>query len=152
MKKSAAGKVLVVSHDAGTARAYMAIAKSGGWIVAVCENDGSILDAIRDHTPDALIVDYSPDSGLGALRKVREVGFRLPTILITTHPVDEAVMMELGVKVILPKPPSITRLRETLKALTAAPFPASDMKVLFQFLERCDAPHRRQGGVKPPDE
>ena len=146
-------KVLVFSHDTGTARAYMAIAKSGGWAAMTCADDPASIAAIRDAEVDAVVFDYSPGFGLEALHRIRQAGLHLPTILITTHPVDDAEMMALGVKVILPKPPDVLLLREALSALTAAPAPEpSDMKVLFQFLERCDSAHRHRGSANTKGE
>ena len=136
-------KVLVIHHDYGACCAYMAIARSAGWTVFSCDDMGDLAGAIRKYDVDVLIFDFSPADGFEALRKVRGVDPTLPTILITSHPVDHEQAMSLGVKLILPKPPNPAELRESLAALTAT-LPASDFKVLFEFLARCEvAAHRR---------
>lgn len=136
-------KVLVIHHDFGACCAYTAIARSAGWAVVSCDDMGDLAGAIRKCDVDVLIFDFSPADGFEALRKVRGVDPTLPTILITSHPVDHEQAMSLGVKMILPKPPNPVELRESLAALTAT-LPASDFKVLFEFLARCEAAgHRR---------
>ena len=143
-------KVLVVSSDSGAACAYAAIAKSGGWKTLTCDHDEDLVAKVESNQIEAMVFDYSPEAGLTRLRKVRQAGLQLPTIVIATHPANEAEMMELDVKIILPKPSSVERLREVLTALTDAPEPEpSDMKVLFQFLERCDAANRLRASPKP---
>ena len=135
-------KVLVIHHDTGASCAYTAIARSAGWEAFSCEDIGDVAGSIRDNDVDVLIFEFSAESGFEALRKVHHVDASLPVILITAHPVDHEVMMSLGVKVILPKPPDVEQLRETLAALTVTTAPSSDFKILFQFLERCDAVQR----------
>jgi DNA-binding response OmpR family regulator len=131
-------KVLVIHHDLGACCAYMAIARSAGWEPSACEDQGDVAGALRRDDFDVLIFDFSPESGFLGLRKARDVAPTLPAILITSHPVDHHEAMSLGVKLILPKPPDPAKLRESLAALVNE-LPASDFKVLFEFLERCDA-------------
>jgi DNA-binding response OmpR family regulator len=135
-------KALVVSHDSGAACAYAVIARSGGWDAMVCGHDQDVVGTIRDGQIDALIFDFSPKIGIEALQRARQGDLWLPVILITAYPVDQGEMMNLGVKVILSKPPDLVRLREALAALSMPRLPVSDIKVLFQFLERCEATQR----------
>lgn len=136
-------KVLIIHHDLGASCAYTAIARSAGWEVSSCEDTGDVVGAFGDNDVDVLIFDFSPESGFEALRKIRHVDRTLPAILISAHPVDHEEAMSLGVKMILPKPPDPAKLRESLDAL-ATRLPASDFKVLFEFLERCEAAHHRR--------
>ncbi len=131
-------KVLVVCDDDGAACAYAAIAKSGGWKTETCHHNSDIADVLATHRPAAVIFDYDTDAGLAALRALRVTGSQIPVIVLATRLANDAEMMPLDVEVILPRPPGIERLRETLRALTASAERPSDMKVLFQFLERCD--------------
>lgn len=118
--------------------AYTAIARGVGWEVFSCEDMGDLAGAIREHNVDVLIFDFSPENAFDALRKVRCIDATLPTILITAHPLNHEEAMSLGVKMILPKPPDPTELRESLAAVTTT-LPGSDFKVLFEFLARCEA-------------
>ncbi len=135
-------KVLILHRDAGATCAYTAIARSAGWEASSCEEIGDVVGAIRDDDADVLIFDFAPERGFEALRKAHNVDKSLPTILITAHPVDHGEAMSLGVKMIFPKPPNPAELRQGLAAL-ATKLPASDFKVLFEFLERCDAAKSR---------
>lgn len=136
-------KVLVIHHDTGASCAYAAIARSAGWEVSSCEETGDVVGALGDNDVDVLIFEFSPESGFEALRKVRHVDTTLPAILITAHPVNHQEAMNWGVKMILAKPPGPAKLREGLEALTTK-LPASDFKVLLEFLERCEAVHLRR--------
>ena len=131
-------KVLVIHRDLGAGHAYAAIARSAGWAAFSCEDTGDVVAMVREKDVDVLIFDFSPESGFEALRKAQQADASLPTILITAHPVDHGEAMSLGVKMILPKPPNPAELRQGLAAL-ATKLPASDFKVLFEFLERCEA-------------
>lgn len=135
-------KVLVIHQDLGACCAYMAIARSAGWEPLACEDDGDVVAAIEGNDFDVLIFDFSPERGFVGLRKARGMAPTLPAILISSHPVDHQEAISLGVKVVLPKPPDPAKLRESLAALVNEQ-PASDFKVLFEFLERCDAAHHR---------
>lgn len=136
-------KVLVIHHDLGASCAYTAIARSAGWEAFACEDVGDVAAAIRDNDVDVVICEFSQQSGFTALRAIRHVDTSLPVILVTAHPVDQQEAMNLGVKMILSKPPDPAKLRESLAAL-ATKLPASDFKVLFEFLERCEVAHRRK--------
>lgn len=144
MKSEKRMKVLVIHHDAGASCAYSAIARSGGLDAFACEDTANVIGAIQDDEIDVLILDHDSQTGLEPLRQVCNAGFQLPAILITAHDVDQREAMNLGVKVILTKPPDLAQLRGSLAALTTPIVPASDIKVLFQFLERCEAAHHRK--------
>lgn len=139
-------KVLVVCDDDGAACAYAAIAKSGGWKAKTCSHEADIAAVVASHQPDAVIYDYDPRAGVTALRALRLTGSQIPVVVIATQLADDAEMMALDVHVILPRPPGIERLRETLRALTARAERSSDMRVLFQFLERCDGMRSPRSG------
>ena len=136
-------KVLVIHHDLGASCAYTAVVRFAGWEAFTCEDVGDVTRAIRDNDVDVVIYEFSPENGFSALRKVRHFDASLPVILGTAHPVDHQEAMSLGVKMIHSKPPDPARLRESLAAL-ATKLPASDFKVLFEFLERCEMAHRRE--------
>lgn len=131
-------KVLVVSDDDGAACAYSAIAKSDGWKAETCHHEADVAAVLTSHKPDAVIFDYDPHAGVAALRALRLTGSQIPVVVIAAQLADEAEMMALDVQIILPHPPGIDLLRETLRALTAKLERSSDMKVLFRFLDRCD--------------
>ena len=136
-------KVLVVHHDPGTNCAYEVIARSAGWETGSCESAADVVRVAREENPCVLILDFSPETDFDALRRLRDVGFKLPVILITLHSVDHHEAMALGVKMILPKPPDAVRLRESLAAL-ASESAAADFRILFEFLERCSPTRRRE--------
>lgn len=136
-------KVLVIHHDLGASCAYTAIARSAGWEASSCEDIGDVAGAVQDNDVDVVIFDFAPENGFTALRKVHQADPSLSAILITAHPVDHEEAMSLGVKMILPKPPDPSKLRQSLAAL-ATELPASGFKVLFEFLERCEAAHPRK--------
>jgi len=136
-------KVLVIHHDLGASCAYTAIARSAGWEASSCEDIGDVVRAVQANEVDVVIFDFSPENGFAALRKVHHADPSLPAILITAHPVDHQEAMSLGVKMVLPKPPDPSKLRQSLAALVTE-LPSSDFKVLFEFLERCEAARPRK--------
>ena len=127
-------KVLVIYHDLGASYAYAAIARSAGWEAFSCDGIGDVVGAIRENDVDVVLFEFSAENDFTALRKVRHVDASLPTILVTAHPVDHWEAISFGVKMMLSKPPDPAKLRECLAAL-ATKLPASDCKVLFEFLE-----------------
>lgn len=144
MKSEKRMKVLVIHHDVGASCAYSAIARSGGLEAFACEDTADVIAAIQANDIDVLILDYDSRTGFEPLRQVCHAGFQIPAILITAHEVDQREAMNLGVKVILTKPPDLAKLRGSLAALSTPIVPVPDIKVLFQFLERCEAAHHRK--------
>ena len=136
-------KVLVIHHDLGASCAYTAVVRSAGWEAFSCEDVGDVARAIRDNDVDVVIFEFSPENGFTALREIHRLDASPPTILVTAHPIDHREAMSLGVKITLTKPPDPAKLRESLAAL-ATKLPASDFKVLFEFLERFEPTHHRK--------
>ena len=82
-----------------------------------------LADTIRDEKIDVLLVDYvlsgdpaSGETGLTAVKELRDKGFKIPVILFTGWPdlIDANHAKELGVLKILNKPVGIQDLRLAL--------------------------------------
>lgn len=136
-------KALVLDRDDGGRQAYMAIARSCGWLaLAATDEDPQIFRLIQDHAFDALILGLSLEVDLDALRRLREAGVEIPAILISAITLDHRAAQTLGVRAILSKPPEVSELRAALKTLEDPQLSAADFEIIFRFLERCAAMDR----------
>jgi two-component system OmpR family response regulator/two-component system response regulator QseB len=111
-------KLLVVDDQAPVGAIVCRIAQQHGWDAEHTTSSHGILNHLKNHSIDALVIDYLIDDqdGLAVIAKLREAGYRLPIMLFTGRPelVDEEAAAKLDVLRILTKPISIEELRTSL--------------------------------------
>jgi signal transduction histidine kinase len=83
-------RVLVVDDDAGSARALAELLhQDAGYATSVCTSGAEALRAIRERTPDAILLDVEMQgvSGLELLRTIRGQAspLALPILMVTAH-------------------------------------------------------------------
>ena len=93
----------------------------GDFHVVHVKKGHEVIDAVHRHQPHLLLLDFmlSHKSGLHVLRKLRENGCNLSTILMTTVPSDKVVeeAKELDVEYVFPKPFSMHAMTERIHSI-----------------------------------
>lgn len=116
-------RALVVEHDAETRMHYRALLEDRGFEVASVDRGVAALAAARRDPPDVVLMDLqlSDVSGLEAAGwfKADPALSAIPVIAITAMalPKDDRRLQRSAIDVLLPKPLSIARLEQTIRAL-----------------------------------
>jgi DNA-binding response OmpR family regulator len=123
--------LLLVEDDPALARGLVDNLRDEGYLVRLVTRGDEALAAVRDHRPQAVILDIMLPgrSGLDVLRDLRSAGDRVPVLVLTAKAdvVDRVVGLELGADDYLPKPFAVRELLARVKALlrrAEAPTPA----------------------------
>lgn len=115
-------RVLVVEDDRKTASFIGKALKSDGFAVDVLCNGDEALDAIREHSYDAVVLDImlAGRDGLSVLRQLRASGNRVPVLLLSARgEVNERVEgLNAGADDYLPKPFALDELIARVHALS----------------------------------
>lgn len=116
-------RALVVEHDADARTHYRALLEDRGFEVASVDCGVAALRAARRDPPDLILMDLqlSDVSGLEAAGwlKADPALSAIPVIAITAMalPKDDRRLQRSAIDVLLPKPLSIARLEQTIRAL-----------------------------------
>ncbi len=116
-------KILVVDDDPKILFAFLEVFKKDGY-AAIMANDGEeALKAVGSEKIDLVFMDISLPKidGLEVLKKFKELGINIPTIIITGYGIMQNAIkaMQLGAFDYLTKPLDISKIRElTKKALS----------------------------------
>lgn len=111
--------VLIVEHDDATRELYLRELNRDYHVLA-CHNEQSVIDLLRAHDIDAIVLEPSWPNGQGwrLLSAIQAVNARRAIPVIVCSTLDERVRgMDLGVSVYLVKPVLPRTLRETLRRL-----------------------------------
>jgi DNA-binding response OmpR family regulator len=115
--------ILVVEDDPRVGNALRRLFQSAGYIVEVCGDGQSALEAFRKRTPTAVILDLMLPvlSGKDVCREIRRDSPYVPVIVVSarTDESDKVVLLELGADDYVTKPFSpkelLTRVRAAIR-------------------------------------
>ena len=111
--------VLVVDDDPMILRLLDRLLSSGGFRVRTAPDGLAALAEIDAEAPDVVLTDVMmPElDGIGLARRVRELGHRMPVVLMSTDEQAGAAAPDLP---FLPKPFDLGRLRELVGQLAGS--------------------------------
>ena len=124
-------RLLLVEDEPALARGLADNFRDEGYDVRVVGRGDEVLAAVRDASPDLVVLDIMLPgrSGLDVLRDLRAAGDTLPVLMLTAKGdvVDRVVGLELGADDYLPKPFAVRELLARVRALLrrAVPKPPS---------------------------
>ncbi len=116
-------KILVVDDDEKIRFAFLEVLKKEGYAAVIAGDGEEALKVIGSEKLDLIFMDISLPkiTGLEVLKKMKEEGINIPTIIITGYGIMQNAIkaMQLGAFDYLTKPLDINKIRElTKKALT----------------------------------
>jgi two-component system, OmpR family, response regulator len=119
------GLVLVVDDDPKFATIAMRILKRTGYRCVRAESGTEALRAVREHRPDAVVLDVmipAPD-GLDICRQLRSDGWPGGVVMVSARhsPADRATAVGAGADVFLGKPFPLDELVAAVDALVRRP-------------------------------
>ncbi len=113
--------LLLVEDEPALARGLVDNFNDEGYDVRLVTRGDEALAAIRDHRPQAVVLDIllPGRSGLDVLKDLRRVGDRVPVLMLTAKGdiVDRVVGLEMGADDYLPKPFAVRELLARVRAL-----------------------------------
>jgi DNA-binding response OmpR family regulator len=127
--------LLLVEDEPALARGLVDNFRDEGYDVRLVTRGDEALAAIRDHRPQAVVLDIllPGKSGLDVLKDLRSAGDRVPVLMLTAKGdiVDRVVGLEMGADDYLPKPFAVRELLARVRALLrrAHPQPAAGSEI-----------------------
>jgi len=113
--------LMVVEDEPSLARGLVDNFRDDGYDVRLITRGDEALAAIRDHRPQAVVLDIllPGRSGLEVLKDLRRDGQRVPVLMLTARSdvVDRVLGLELGADDYLPKPFAVRELLARVRAL-----------------------------------
>lgn len=113
--------VLVVDDEPDLRTIVGQVLREVGYVVASAANGAEALEQLRQHRPDAVVLDLSMPlmDGLSFLRVCRaDAAYAaLPVAVCTTEVVDGPLLATLGVRAYIPKPFDIDELVQVVERL-----------------------------------
>jgi two-component system response regulator MprA len=107
-KKARAGLVLVVDDDPKFARVAARVLVRAGYECVTGESGDQALRAMRDHRPDAVVLDVMMPypTGIEVCRRLRADGWAGPVIMVSalSSPAERATAARAGADTFLGKP------------------------------------------------
>jgi len=115
-------KILIVDDDPKILYAFLEVLKKDGYSAITASDGEEALKTVNSEDVDLIFMDITLPKldGLGVLKKFREQGINVPTIIITGYGIMQNAIkaMQLGAFDYLTKPLDIEKIRElTRKAL-----------------------------------
>ncbi len=111
-------RILVTDDSNFLRRRTCAILKEAGHDILEADNGNACLEAIAEHSPDALFLDLvMPDmDGFEVLQTLQDAAYHLPVIVLTADIQDtvKTECMKLGAVGFLNKPPKTDEILATL--------------------------------------
>jgi DNA-binding response OmpR family regulator len=118
-------RILVIDDDPGIRRVLERGLQYEGYLVETAGDGEAGVRALRDRTPDLVILDVMLPGvdGIEVLRRVRQAGDAVPVILLTArdHPEDQVAGLEGGADDYVTKPFSPRELVARIQALMRRP-------------------------------
>jgi DNA-binding response OmpR family regulator len=129
--------LVLVEDEPALARGLADNFRDEGYEVRLITRGDEAVAAIRDHRPQAVVLDIllPGRSGLDVLKDLRSAGDRVPVLMLTAKGdvVDRVVGLELGADDYLPKPFAVrellARVRALLRRAEAAPRSGSEVTI-----------------------
>jgi DNA-binding response OmpR family regulator len=113
--------LLLVEDEPALARGLVDNFRDEGYDVRLVTRGDEAQAAIRDHRPQAVVLDIllPGKSGLDVLKDLRSAGDRVPVLMLTAKGdiVDRVVGLEMGADDYLPKPFAVRELLARVRAL-----------------------------------
>jgi DNA-binding response OmpR family regulator len=113
--------LLLVEDEPALARGLVDNFRDEGYDVRLITRGDEALAAVRDHRPQAVVLDIllPGRSGLDVLKDLRSAGDRVPVLMLTAKGdiVDRVVGLEMGADDYLPKPFAVRELLARVRAL-----------------------------------
>jgi two-component system response regulator MprA len=114
-------RILVVDDDLAVCRSIDRALRLEGYEVIIVSTGRDALEAVTQHSPDALVLDLQlPDlDGLQVCQRIREAGDDTPILMLTArHGIDDRVQgLDAGADDYLVKPFALEELLARLRAL-----------------------------------
>ena len=132
------GKILIVDDDPKILFAFLEVLKKEGHPAVTASDGEEALKIAGTENIDLIFMDISIPkiNGLEVLKKFKEQGINIPTIIITGYGIMQNAIraMQLGAFDYLTKPLDITKIRElTKKALAKSVKTSSESENHFSF-------------------
>jgi DNA-binding response OmpR family regulator len=126
LPEQATRSVLVVDDNQVVTRSLMTLLRNEGFEAKTFQSGQPALEYIRDHCPDAALIDiHLPDvSGLEISRELRKTHGNSMPIIIFSGDSSIATLRALpdaGATIFMSKPVNVSRLLECLKEYTSPP-------------------------------
>jgi two-component system, OmpR family, response regulator MprA len=123
-------KVLVVDDDRALREALRRALALGGYDVQLAEGGVQALELLAQAPPDAVVLDVAmPDiDGLEVCRRLRQIGNRVPILILTARDAvsDRIDGLDVGADDYLVKPFDVGELKARLRALLRRTAPPED--------------------------
>jgi two-component system response regulator MprA len=123
-------KVLVVDDDRALREALRRALALGGYDVQLAEGGAQALELLAQALPDAVVLDVAmPDiDGLEVCRRLRQIGNRVPILILTARDTvsDRIDGLDVGADDYLVKPFDVGELKARLRALLRRAAPPED--------------------------
>ena len=111
-------RILVTDDSNFLRRRTCAILKEAGYDILEADNGNACLEAITEHSPDALLLDLvMPEmDGFEVLQALQDAAYDLPVIVLTADIQDtvKTECMKLGAAGFINKPPKTDEVLATL--------------------------------------
>jgi DNA-binding NtrC family response regulator len=115
-RKKSKAKILVVDDDPKILYAFLEVLKKDGYSAITAGDGEEALKMVNSEIIDMIFMDITLPKldGLAVLKKFRELGISIPTIIITGHGIMQNAIkaMQLGAFDYLTKPLDIQKIRE----------------------------------------
>jgi len=118
--------VVILDDDVSVRRALARLLKTEGMVVTATATSDQLFDALTQETPDCLILDLQMPggmSGLDVLKRLEQLGVRIPTIILTAHGAagTREACLNAGAAEFLRKPVDADLLIETIQNICGKP-------------------------------
>lgn len=119
MEAAAKGEILVVDDDPQVRQMLALVLRLQGWEVGQAADGEEALLRMQAAVPDVLLLDQRMPGLLGTElhQRLRQAGFRVPTILITAAVDGKDQAAAAGIEHYLEKPINLAALEELLNQL-----------------------------------